>query len=80
MNLEELIEKAREKVLEMDKIDEESRFAKPQEGSLQTHAETVKTALEAGLNIILGKDLNAGLMAIADAYIMLESLIHRLKK
>lgn len=80
MNLEELIEKAREKMLEMDKIDEESGFAKPQEGSLQTHAETVKTALETGLNIILGKDLNAGLMAITEAYIMLESLIHRLKK
>jgi len=48
MKLEELIEKAREKVLEMDKIDEGSGFAKPQEFPLQTHADTIKTALEAG--------------------------------
>ena len=80
MKLEELIEKAREKVLEMDKIDEDSGFTKPKEFPLQTHADTIKTALEAGLTFILGNDLNNGLMTIAEAFVMLESLIDRLKK
>ena len=80
MEFEKLIEKAREKVLEMDKNDEDSGFAKPQEFPLQTHADTIKTALEAGLTLILGNDLENGLITIAEALIILESLIHRLKK
>jgi len=80
LKLEELIEKALKKVLEMDKIDEDSGFAKPQEVPLQAHADTIKTALEAGLNLILGNDLNNGLITIAEALVMLERLVHRLKK
>ncbi len=80
MKLEELIEKARGKVLKMDKIDEDSGVAKPQEFPLQTHADTIKTALEAGLSLILGNDLKNGLMTIAEALVMLESLVYRLKK
>ena len=80
MKLGELIEKAREKVLEMDKIDGDSGFAIPKEVPLQSHADTVKTALEAGLDLILGNDLKNGLMTIAEALVMLESLAHRLKK
>ncbi|KKN27458.1 hypothetical protein LCGC14_0864440 [marine sediment metagenome] len=79
MKLEELIEKARKKVLAMDKIDKDSGLAKPQEVSLQAHADTIKAALEAGLNLILGNDLNNGLKTIAEALVILESLVHRLK-
>lgn len=64
----------------MDKIDDDSGSAKPQDIPLQAHADTIKIALEAGLNLILGNNLNNGLITIAEALIMLESLIHRLKK
>ena len=80
MNFEELIKTARENVVHMDKIERKNNFATPQELTLQIHADTIKIAIEAGLKIILNDRLEEGLITIAEASVMLEDLIKRLKR